>query len=160
MLITPFTPKRLARKNDNDDLLRLVVFDVAGFWLALPISAVIKVIPCPSIISNNHQGIGLVNLGKASVSVVDLHLRFSQKPLESPQFLIITFSQKREVFAIATDRVPGMVEVSLENIVPLPPSYRQVDALGIASHLAVIEQEQETISIYILEVGSFEFIMG
>ncbi|PLS69712.1 MAG: hypothetical protein CV045_00560 [Cyanobacteria bacterium M5B4] len=157
MLTTPFAAQRLSGKNDNNDLLRLVLFDVWGYWLALPIASVIKVIPCPPVISSNHQGIGLINLGHTCISVVDLHFRFSQKPLESKQFLILTFSQRREVFGIPTDRVPGMVEVPLENIVPLPSSYRQVDILGLASHMAVLEQEQESISIYLLDVGSFNF---
>lgn len=153
MLTTPFTPQRLATRSDNENLLRLIVFEVAGYWLALPITAVIKVIPCPAIISNNNQGIGMVNLGSAVVSVVDLQFRFTSKSLVDPQFLILTFSQRREVFAIPTDRVPGMVEASLEQILPLPPAYRQVDALGLCSHMAVLEQEKVT--IYLLDVGSF-----
>jgi len=157
MLTTPFVPKRLAGKNEATELLRLVVFNAAEYWLGMPISSVIKVVPCPTIISNNNQGIGMIRMGHHSITVVDLYFRFNQQPIASPQFLILTFTARREVFAIPTDRVPGMVEVPLESIVPLPPSYRKVDALGLASHMAVVEQEEEVFSIYLLELGNFEF---
>ncbi|MCS6960672.1 MAG: chemotaxis protein CheW [Pseudanabaenaceae cyanobacterium SKYGB_i_bin29] len=153
MLTTPFTPQRLATRSDNENLLRLIVFAVADYWLALPINAVIKVIPCPSIISNNDQGLGMVNVGNTVVSVVDLHFRFTAKGLANPRFLILSFSQRREVFGIPTDQVPGMVEVSLEQILPLPTAYRQVDALGLCSHMAILAQEKVT--VYLLDVGSF-----
>lgn len=157
MLTTPFVPKRLAGKNESTELLRLVVFNVADYWLGMPISSVIKVIPCPPMVSNNNQGISMIRIGHHSITVVDLYFRFNKQTIPDPQFLILTFTSRREVFAIPTDRVPGMVEVPLESIVPLPPSYRQVDALGLASHIAVVEQEEEVFSIYLLEVGSFEF---
>jgi purine-binding chemotaxis protein CheW len=153
MLTTPFAPKRLAGKNEKNELLRLVVFNVADYWLGIPIGSVIKVIPCPPIVSNNNQGIGMITMGHYSITVVDLHFRFTQEPLPSPQFLILTFTVRREIFAIPTDRVPGMVEIPLESIVPLPPSYRQVDTLGCTSHMAVLEQEG--ITVYLLDLGSF-----
>ncbi len=157
MMQTPFIPRRLSRlAAQKANQLKVIVFPVASYWLALPINAVLKVILSPPITTtadSDRHGLGMVDVDRQTVTVINLHQHL--KPSTGPQplhrrFLILTQTRQGELCGIPVDAPPVLMELSLEAIRPLPATYRQSDPLGMASHMALLQEEEGERQIYLL----------
>ena len=172
MLNTPQQFKRLSSISTNPDALRTLVFTLAAdtssaqedYLFALPVEAVLKVINCPPINWAIDSGIGMIDLGSQSVTVVDLR---QQKRLTKPKrqeesnayqrdnsyrFLILLQTRMEELYGIPVTDTPKLTDIPLSTIRPVPLSYRQAAGLNLVSHMAVLSetQEQKPLNVFLL----------
>ncbi len=150
MLNTPFPFKRLSGAVSERDSLRVVVFAIADYLFALPVGAVLKVMACPPIRSTVESGIGMVDLGAQTITIVDLRQKFIQQVQgqqahqvpsavdTSGRFLLLTQTRTGEICGIPVDKPPALIDIPLEAVRPVPWSYRQVAELSCVSHMAVL----------------------
>ncbi|MDZ8227513.1 MULTISPECIES: chemotaxis protein CheW [unclassified Nostoc] len=150
MLNTPFPFKRLSGVVSERDSLRVVVFAIADYLFALPVGAVLKVMACPPISSTVENGIGMVDLGAQTITIVDLRQKFIQQvPRQqadqvlsvvetSGRFLLLTQTRTGEICGIPVDKPPALIDIPLSAVRPVPWSYRQVAELSCVSHMAVL----------------------
>ncbi|MBD2451525.1 chemotaxis protein CheW [Nostoc sp. FACHB-152] len=150
MLNTPFPFKRLSGAVSESDSLRVVVFAIADYLFALPVGAVLKVIACPPISSTVESGIGMVDLGAQTITIVDLRQKLipqvqtqqTQQVLSavetSGRFLLLTQTRTGELCGIPVDKPPALIDIPLSTVRPVPWSYRQVADLSCVSHMAVL----------------------
>ena len=143
--------------NNNNSLIKLLVFEMGILTLALPIEQVQKVVKHSAIHGSGLSYVNLVHLGSKEVAVVDLHrklFKVSQPEiLDQKGYFIITKSIIGEPLGIMVAQTPSLMDVPLEQIRAVPNSYRQADTLEIASHVAVIPRtEDRSLTIFILDL--------
>ena len=136
--------------------LRVVTFAIADYRLALPMSSVLRVVNCPPQFSQGAGKIEFVHLGQHSIMVLNLHqrltLRRREPCLNQGQFLIVTPAVRQELCAIRVDRPPDVLDLPTQFMRQLPDAYRQGHPLSIASHVAVLPEEPDAASIFILDM--------
>lgn len=142
---------------------KVVVFQVAGHWLALPTSAVLKITRLSQREPEKVKGDGLTTWNNLPLVYLDLSSLLSSQqqirlfpPLGSQlpgshELVIIAQARASEPCAISVDKPPTVMELSLSEIQPLPPHYQHAIA-GIADHIAVISDQGSTINILLLNL--------
>lgn len=141
----------------SDSLLKVVVFTIGKLTLALPVAQVKKVIRKNTTYSSGLTHVHLAHIGKQEVTVIDLHQKIfkvsSNKLNNEKEYLIITKSLIDEPLGIVVTETPILIDIPLAQIRTIPNTYRHADTLGIASHVAVISQEnQSSQTIFILDL--------
>lgn len=136
---------------------KFIVFKIADFLLALPIDDVLKVVKYSAVENRGLSAMGIVQLGKYAIRLLDLHLPALGSGDSPPQgnrpFLVITRGASGELCGIAVDEPPELMELPLESIQSLPPSDRHgKHALEWVSHIAVLAQDGVTTTIFLLDV--------
>ena len=149
-------PSPLSLPN-NSTLLKLLVFDIGKLTLALPILQVQKIVRHNPLHGSGLSYVNLTHLGDREVAVVDLHQKLFKVSLpESPKhkgYFIITKNITGEPLGILVSKSPALIDVAINQIRLIPDSYRRADTLEIASHVAVIPQDDETSeTIFILDL--------
>ncbi|MBV9389050.1 MAG: hypothetical protein JOZ78_21750 [Chroococcidiopsidaceae cyanobacterium CP_BM_ER_R8_30] len=164
---SPLTsPSPLAAESES---CKAVIFTIAGHLLALPVSAIERVMTTPTLLNINSSGLSLMHLslqddaiGASSrvelarrpltgfdITVLDLYPHLSTVPptglhqaksKNKGRFLIVTHSQQG-MLGILVDEPPTIMELPLSAIRAFPRACRQATPLGIANHIAVLPQE-------------------
>ncbi|PLZ91996.1 MULTISPECIES: chemotaxis protein CheW [Fischerella] len=135
---------------------KFITFTVADYCLALPIKAVLKVVNCPGEENHKLSKMGLIQIGRHVIRVLDLHQRLGienvhQLP-ESQSFLIITSISQAQLCGILIYEPPDLLELPLEMMQPLSQSYYQSGLLEIVSHAIIVSQEKATKTIFLLDM--------
>ncbi|AFZ42703.1 CheW domain protein [Halothece sp. PCC 7418] len=143
---------------ENQELLRVIVFPLGDYFFALPINAVLQVIESPPELTQHFEGFGLVMLEKQSITLLNLHRHLRYKTEADPQqtadFLILTQSRQGEFCGIPIYSLPNMMELPYDEIQPLPTVYRQTNLYGIARFVTFVkfEEQEKKEGIYLLDV--------
>ena len=154
-------------KLSTNSTVKLLVFSIGKLTLALPVDKVKKVTKYTPIHGSGMSYINLTHIGRQEVTVVDLHQKLFNishdelisdggyfiltKPKQTQSEEVSSFIE--ESLGIRVAQSPSLIEVDLTDIRALPSSYRYADTLEIASHVAVIPQEDRTTqTIFILDL--------
>ncbi len=144
-----------ARKQSQPSL-KLLVFSVGKLNLGLPIELVTKVISHTPVYSSGLNHMGIAHVDNQEMTIVDLHHRLFQVSLTNDAsqygYVIITKNRAGESFGIPLAVTPNLMAIPLDRIRVLPESYRRADTLEIASHVAVIGLEEQSMTIFVLDV--------
>jgi chemotaxis signal transduction protein len=144
--------------NQKTTNLKLVVFPIGQLNVAFTIDFVQKVIKYTHIYSSGLTDMGITHLEDQEITVIDLYQRLYKKPFISQDdqegYLVIAKNTVGEIFAIVSIETPSLIDVPLSQIRILPESYRKADTLNIASHVTVIPQENELLTVFLLDVDS------
>ncbi|NET60911.1 MAG: chemotaxis protein CheW [Symploca sp. SIO2E6] len=133
---------------------KFIVFKIADYLLALPMSDVLKVINFPP--SGNLGAMGLVQLGRHTIRVFDLHEQLNSGEISSlanhPHFLLIIRNPQQELCGIAVDDTPNLMELPLEMMRSVPKSFGQSSISEMVSHTVVLSEDAVTTTIFLLDV--------
>ena len=132
---------------------KFIVFTIADYFLALPIAEVLRVVNCPAKTSSELEEIGMLQIDRYVIRVLDLHQQLnealSQRP-KDPSFLVITQNSEGELWGIPVDKPPNVMEFPIQMMRPLPSG--EFNLLKIASHVAVISHEKVTATIFLVDL--------
>jgi len=64
-------------RNESTVVDKFIVFKIADCLLGLPMSDVLKVVTCPPVENGGMKAMGLVQLGRHTIRVLDLHQQLS-----------------------------------------------------------------------------------
>ena len=147
----------ISRQLHAKSVLKFVVFPMGNLHLALRIESVYKVVNHSSTYGSGLGSVGVTHLGEGEITVVDLHQRFfksTQNAEFNPStYLVVVQNTTGELYGIPVAETPALMEVPLSMIRVLPESYRRADTLDVASHVAVIPQENGVqLTIFLLDV--------
>ncbi|VEP14780.1 CheW-like protein [Hyella patelloides LEGE 07179] len=162
----------IKNKQPTTSTIKLLVFSIGKLTLALPVEQVKRVTKYTPIHGSGMSYINLTHIGKQEVTVVDLHqklFKISHDELtpdggyfiltKSRPATIIKNGEKtthdfvKESIGIRVMEAPTLLDIALSDIRTLPSSYRYADTLEIASHVAVIAQDNQTSqTIFILDL--------
>ncbi len=136
--------------------LKVVVFAMGNLNLALRIENVYKVLNQTAVYGTGSNGLGIAHIDDREVIVVDLYRRLFEfsviNEASKKGYLIIAQNTKGELYGIPVAVVPALMEVPLSSIRVLPESYRHADILGFANHVCHITQEEQPLTIFLLDV--------
>lgn len=137
--------------------LKLVVFPIGKLTLSLPVEQVTKVTKYTPTHGSGLSHVNLTHLEEQEVTTVDLHhkiFKVGQSEFSSEKgYFIITKNTTGDSLGIRVMDTPTLLDVPFSRIRILPLSYRHADTLEIASHVAIIPQEDGTSqTIFILDV--------
>ncbi|MDJ0729857.1 MAG: chemotaxis protein CheW [Crocosphaera sp.] len=142
---------------------KLLVFQTGTLNLALPIESVKKITHYTPMQGSGTTAVGLIHIDEMELTAIDLHkrlFRVPQPPREGRQFLILAKNSIDELFAILVSQTPSMLELPLSQIRTLPDSYRRGDTLEIASHVTRVQENNQLLTIFILDVDRLVPPMG
>ena len=144
-----------SQSSARNSTIELLVFEISQLTLALPILQVQKVVKRHQVHGSGLSHVNLAHLSDREIAVVDLHQKLfgvSLSQNETEGYFIITKNVREEALGIAVAQSPNLINVPLDRIRLLPDSYRRADTLEIASHVTVISQEEQTTTIFILDL--------
>lgn len=150
-------------EQQNHQRRKLLTFQVGQLNLALPIESVKKIVHHTAIQGSGTTAVGLVHLNDQEMTVIDLHKRLfkvSQPEVHGRQFLIMAQNRIQEGFCILVPQTPTLLELPLAQIRTLPNSYRFADTLDVASHVTRVQQAEEWLTVFILDVDRLVPPMG
>ena len=134
---------------------RLIVTTLGNVTLAYRIETVYKVVKRSQIPDSNLEHSGIIHINGEAAVIVDLHrtLFNAYTPSEQGYFVVVK-SRVGELIAVPVETSPNLMDVSREHVRVLPSSYRQANRLTMASHVAVVPYEKETLTIFIIDENS------
>ncbi|MEW6494272.1 MAG: chemotaxis protein CheW [Cyanobacteriota bacterium] len=146
--------------HDDSNIGKFIVFRIADYYLALPLNQVIKVVNFSPTLSSGLNTMGVIQLGRHMIRVLDLREQLnaggSEQLPPTPPFLVITRTAEGQLCGIGVEEPPNLVELPLDLMRSLPKSdYSNKPALNLVSHAAVVSQENVTMTIFLLDVERF-----
>jgi chemotaxis signal transduction protein len=160
-MLTPL-PQRLSG-HDNPNTIRTVVFSLADieqtsmakYLFALPVAAIEKAIAYPTERAMLKDGIGMMNLGAQTLTIVDLRQKFTniEPDRDSSKFLILFHTQSGEFCGLPIKDAPVLMEIDPDTIRSLPLAYREVNQLSFVSQMAIVPQANDLEPLQILLLG-------
>jgi purine-binding chemotaxis protein CheW len=119
--------------------LKLIVFSLGSYTLALPLVFVIKVTNTPANLRQQFEGVGLFYIGQTAVRLLDICkqlLADGTDPAIDGPFLIIFQLRSGELYGITADTPPDLQELPLSEFKPVPEVHRQLPPLSLVSYIA------------------------
>lgn len=143
-------------RNESTVVDKFIVFKIADCLLGLPMSDVLKVVACPPVDNGGMKAMGLVQLGRHTIRVLDLHQQLNSHELspssKNKPFLVISRSLQGELVGISVDEPPNLMELPRASLRSIPASERHSGGLELVSHAAVISQKEVTTTILLLDL--------
>lgn len=141
-------------------MMRLVVFTIAGYRFGLPLESILRVVNVPEELKSSASGmLEVVPVGEYTLTVLNLRSQLSMTQGQAQavstrsqaEFLVVT-QVETELCALRVDAPPDLIEIDSAAIRQLPAPYRQGHPLSIASHVVVLPQGKATLAIFLLEM--------
>ncbi|BAS57420.1 CheW protein [Leptolyngbya boryana NIES-2135] len=141
-------------------MMRLVVFTIAGYRFGLPLESILRVVNVPEELKSSASGmLEVVPVGEYTLTVLNLRSQLSMTQGQTQavstrsqaEFLVVT-QVETELCALRVDAPPDLIEIDAAAIRQLPAPYRQGHPLSIASHVVVLPQGKATLAIFLLEM--------
>lgn len=140
---------------------KAAIFQIADYWLALPATAILKVIPSSELTS---VGIGdkLSRWNECPLVWLDLHELLSRSsavdsqtrehPLSnSSNYVLIVWSPTGDRCAIPVNKLPMLLEIPLSKVQVLPPHYRHTIS-SIARHVVTLSHQGTVLTVLLLDL--------
>ena len=143
-----------ASRSDRIASVKMIVFTVGTFNLALPIEIVYKVLNQIPVYGSGLNGVGVAHVGDLEVTVIDLHRQLFQSSIINETakkgYLLILHSKSSELYGIPVASVPALMDLPLASIRVLPESYRSGDILQMATHVCYLPEEEPPLTIFLV----------
>jgi chemotaxis signal transduction protein len=143
-----------ASSRDRVASVKMIVFTIGNFDLALPIEIVHKVLNQIPVYGSGLNGVGIAHVGDLEVTVIDLHRQLFQSSIinETSQkgYLLILQTKSGELYGLPVASVPALMDLPLASIRVLPESYRSGDILQMATHVCYLPDEEPPLTIFLV----------
>ena len=143
-----------AYRSDRNASVKMIVFTVGTFNLALPIEIVYKVLNQIPVYGSGLNGVGIAHVGDLEVTVIDLHRQLFQSSIINETakkgYLLILHSKSSDLYGIPVSSVPALMDLPLASIRVLPESYRSGDILQMATHVCYLPEEEPPLTIFLV----------
>lgn len=137
--------------------LRVLTFPTGNLTLSVSIESVYRVLSKVPVYGSGERGVGVAHLEDYELTVFDLEYQlFTQKTEtsieSSPKSHIIVVQSQSEVVGLLVKQAPTLMNLPLDRVRLLPASYRKADTLSFCSHVAVLEEKEGTVTVFLLDV--------
>ena len=134
---------------------RLIVTTLGNITLAYRIETVYKVVKRSQTPGNRLGHTGITHINGQEAIIVDLYRKLFNTPAPDEQgYFVVLQHCVGELIAVPVETSPNLIDIPREHVRVLPNSYRQADALSMASHVAVIPHGDETLTIFVIDEKS------
>jgi chemotaxis signal transduction protein len=146
------TLRKPAPKSPSIKALRI---EIENLQLVLPLEILVKVIPTPTVYKSGNKWLGMSHLDREGLLVLDLHRKIYgiDTPQTTANLVIVQdpTSPIDRLFGIPVSILPTMISLSQDQLQPLPADYRDRDTLGLASHMVITEQGDQSETLFLLD---------
>ncbi|AFZ44965.1 CheW domain protein [Halothece sp. PCC 7418] len=144
-------------ETSSQTTVRVVTFSVGTLILAVPIQSVYRVLSQITIHGSGEKGVGVAHLEDCELTVFDLeYYLFIDNIKNSVNHVtknhVIVVQTQQEVVGLQVKDAPTLRNLPRDRVRVLPASYRQADTLSFCSHVAVLEETEATLTIFLLDV--------
>jgi chemotaxis signal transduction protein len=122
--------------------IELIVFAIGEVSFGIPITKINRVISSIFI----GEDFSLTQ----DVEILDLHHGLTGVSLSTPNAIAIFTGERQQLYGIPIDTVPTIVCVPLDRIRTLPDELRHNRSIGIASHIAMVSDSEQDLTVFIL----------
>jgi chemotaxis signal transduction protein len=133
--------------------IKVVQFNIGNINFAIRVESVYKVLSGTNIFATEGNWVGVAHISDREVTVLDLQKRFFQ-PYAEKGYIVIVQHTDGELYGLFVPTVPAIIDLPIASVRILPASFRQADALGIASHVAIREEGENTQTIFLLDLAT------
>lgn len=160
----PFTISPSPLSSSSETTTKFLTLCIETLTLIVPLRSVYRILSNTDVHNTGQVGYGIAHLDELEISVVNLHHHLFKQEMAQPgdgsdrsfaSYLVTIQNQTGELFGISVDLAPTLMDVPVSAIRKLPDTYRQVDTLGIASHVAVIEGSGNPATVFVLDIDGF-----
>jgi chemotaxis signal transduction protein len=137
-------------------LEKFIVFRIAEYCLALSFDNVLRVIQYLPRQGEKLNALGLTQIGRHTIKILDIHQLLGGEPSSqasaNPVFLVITHSSQGHLYGIPVYLPPDLIEIPSRLMNLLPPYDQSSHILSMASHTAVISQDEDETTVFLLDL--------
>lgn len=145
--------------NPPVEACKAAILRIADHWLALPVTALLKVTPAAALpnaeIMAGHLSLWndrpLVGLNLHQLLGPHTPAADDQSPMDSHTYLVIAWSQTGDRCAIPVDTLPMLLDLPLAQAQLLPPHYRQT-IKNIARYMVVLPHQGSVLKVLLLDL--------
>lgn len=174
--LPPATPASLPADNKMGEARKYITFKLADYLFALPSEDILKIVPTPSPSQGGMVSMGLVQLEQYSIQILNLikllglkeatnatspedDLKATLSELtesgsaKNPPFLIVLQNIAQDLWGIAVDQPPDLMDIPNYALKPLPPEKRLTRTLRWVSHVVTYDLGGDRHTLLILDVS-------
>jgi chemotaxis signal transduction protein len=160
LMNTQFPLANRPDKNTTLHNMKVVVFPIGSLNCAINVFSVYKVVKSTRLYGEDNNWVSMMHIGDREVTILDLRRRlFPNELVETSSaqvYIIVLQNYQGDLYGIPVNKIPGLVDLAVDQIRVLPDSFRQANALGIASHVAIVPQSSESLTLFLLDT---EFLL-
>lgn len=143
--------------NDNSPTLaKFIVFSIATYRFGLPVEQVLRVIRRPAITNNQLSQIGLIQIDRYVIKILDLHQSFQADAIDFlPQdrsLLVITHNFQGQLYGIPVCTPPDLVTFSSDLVQSLPEPNSHSSLPERLSYAVSTFQSTAALPIFLLDL--------
>lgn len=137
--------------------VRVITFPIQNLTLAVPIQSVYRILSQVTIHGSGEKGVGIAHLEDYELTVFDLEYHLFPQSTENltktvTKNHVIVVQTQKEIVGLNVKQAPTLKNIPRDRVRTLPTSYRKADTLSFCSHVAVIEETEATVTIFLLDV--------
>lgn len=146
---------------ESAETCKAIIISIAGHLMALPVTAVFKVIRSSFVYSSSLGENKIIHIEEQTLPLIDLHhLLITIKPnnelqesltSEEEKFLVLAKSDTGKLVAIVVDEPPTLMDLPLSNIYALPAS-QQKNIGNIANNIAIVPYKNSHLTVMLLDI--------
>ncbi|WP_287129499.1 hypothetical protein [Candidatus Cyanaurora vandensis] len=134
-------------------MLKILVLAIGEINLGLRIEQVHRVMVHPAVFGQKGERLGVTEVDAQAVTVVDVQRQIAPHLVAvQPSYLVLGRGRGGELYGLPLALAPILVEVPLTQVRALPDSYRRNERLGIASHVAIVQHEEQNLTLFLVDL--------
>jgi purine-binding chemotaxis protein CheW len=146
----------LPQKNTFLHNMKVIVFAIGSLNCGISVFSIYKVVKSTRLYGDDNNWVSMMHIGDREVTILDLHRRlFPNQPLPKSSaqvYIVVLQNSQGDLYGIPVHGIPTLIDLAVDQIRVLPESFRQANALGIASHVAIVPQSSESLTLFLLDV--------
>lgn len=134
-------------------MIRVVAFSLGGYDFAMPVTAILQVVPSPALPQGDSSGLGMAMWEDRPLLLLDLGAAFETSAIASGEsaYMLLTRSAAGDRCGILLPDLPKLLDLPRDRIQSLPDAYRK-GALGIARFVATWRSPTGDRTVYLLDL--------
>lgn len=142
--------------NIPSQVTKSITFNIAGYWFALPMASVLKIVNCPPADQGGIVDLGMVQLGSHTIQLLDLHRTFGLgrnaiRPTPT-LFLLVLRNAQNELWGIALDAPPDLIDLPNTAVQSASTDARFTPKKPWISHIAILSEQDITRTLLLLDL--------
>jgi chemotaxis signal transduction protein len=147
--------KNLRTQTPQVPTIKALAIEIQDLKLAIPLELLVKVIRTPTVFKSGDKWMGMTHLDQESLLVLDLYQKIygttNPQPIENLVIIRDLRNGNDRLLGIPVSQLPTMVSLPTDQMQSLPSDYRDRDTLGIASHIVILNQGDQTETLFLLD---------
>ncbi|MEA5472573.1 chemotaxis protein CheW [Spirulina sp. 06S082] len=128
--------------------VRVIIFSVLHYLFALPLKAILKIIPRPPELDEGFDDAGLLEIEGETVLLLNLiwileEWESGDRSPRSGKYLILIRNNQGQLCGIEIDELPTTLDLPRAIVQELPSSSRQANLGRLAQYVALWQSEEE-----------------